>query len=72
MQRSTSSEVAERRDPALFEPAKRAPEIYGGFGRDAHASSARMWMQRNRWTLGLSLGMLAFALAPAWRMRRHG
>lgn len=69
-QRTHSPEVAQRRDPAVFEAAKNVSQVHGPFGGEALTTSAQMWAEKNRWAVGLGLAALVLIARPRRRPRK--
>jgi NAD(P)-dependent dehydrogenase (short-subunit alcohol dehydrogenase family) len=69
-QRTMRADVAQRRDPALFDAARNVSAAHGPFGSEALGNSTLMWAGRNRWAVGLGLTALFLATRP--RRRRTG
>ncbi len=67
-QRTQRRDVAALRAPALFEGTSDGV-VHGPFGREARAGSGQMWLQRNRFAVGLAGIGLAMAMRPARRRR---
>ncbi len=66
-QRTQRRDVAQLRAPSLFESENGKAVMHGPFAREAKSSSTQMWLQRNRFAIGLSGIALAMALKPARR-----
>jgi short-subunit dehydrogenase len=68
-QRTSRRDVRELSAPSLFQSGNTEAVVHGPFAREAKASSLQMWLQRNRFTIGLSGIALAIAMKPARRRR---
>lgn len=64
-QRTSRADVAQRVAPSLFQSGNSDAVVHGPFGGEAKASSLQMWVQRNRFAIGLSGIALAMALKPS-------